>query len=563
VDANSFADIDGDDEPMEVDVAVIDTGVDPDHPDLDVFSHTNCARWRNGCSGNGDDYVGHGTHVAGTIAALDNKIGVVGVAPGARIWAVRTFNKSGSGYVSWLIKGIDWVTDHADQIEVANMSVTWRGYSQAARQAIQNSVNAGVVYFAAAGNDATDVYGTNGVYGDGDDVCPACYPEVAAVSALVDTDGELGGRGFDSSYGPDDSFASFSNFSRTAVSENPVDSPGAAIDLMCPGVDIFSTTRNGGYATYSGTSMASPHAAGLAALHIAQHGRAEYADEVYDIRQALIDNAVAQGGPEGLVEQNDPDDNPEPIGWAGDIQPGMDIAISSITTQPPSPVILGEKTVSVDVTVRNAGSVYVSESIGVDLVSDNTSPTDPSDNIEFVDQSIFGGLAPGDTATVQFTWVIDAGVPPTTKLGDHTLTASLTFSADSDDQNLDNNTHAITVEVRQEAAPNTLHIGSLTGSSANMFWAIWEAEVKFKVVNFEDAPVAQATVSGVFSDGDTLFQCTTGAGGRCSVFGYQWWLDCLTFTVEEVAHQTLDYDPSLDDDLEPNLLGTNITVCRP
>jgi subtilisin len=555
-DHNPIANINGVDERVDVDVAVIDTGVDLDHPDLYVFQSTNCARWQTGCSGNGEDYVGHGSHVAGTIGALDNGIGVVGVAPGARIWAVRTFNKSGTGYVSWLIKGIDWVTAHAEEIEVANMSVSWMGYSQAAHQAIQNSVKAGVVYFAAAGNDGTDVYGANGTYGDGDDVCPACFPEVAAVSALSDTDGAPGGEGQPSSYGADDSFASFSNYSESVVTGNPVDSPGAAIDLMCPGVDIRSTTKNGQYATYSGTSMASPHAAGLAALYIAQNERAENAQGVYDIRQALIDHAVSQTAPDGLALPNDPDDNPEPIGWAGEKALQRDIAISSITTEPSSPVVWGEP-VLVHVTVRNVGNEVVPDEIVVALFSDNAGG-DGSIDMDFGTQTV-SALSAGESKTVDFPWPWDSDINP----GVHTLTASLTSPSAFYDQNPDNDTRSSQVEVREQAAPNTLHIESLTGSSANMFWGIWKAEVKFKVVDFLGAPVNQATVSGTFSDGPTLFKCTTGVNGACSVLGYQMWLDCLTFTVSDVTHQTLDYDPYQDDDKEPNLYGTNITVCRP
>jgi len=134
-DANVNLDIDGtDDYRVDVDVAVIDTGIDWQHPDLNVVGGINCAAgnlFRVVCTGDGDDDHYHGTHVAGTIAALDNGIGVVGVAPGARLWAVKVLNSKGSGYTSWIVAGIDWVTARADQIEVANMSLGGSGYSQA------------------------------------------------------------------------------------------------------------------------------------------------------------------------------------------------------------------------------------------------------------------------------------------------------------------------------------------------------------------------------------------------------------------------------------------------
>jgi subtilisin family serine protease len=111
---------------------------------------------------------------------------------------------------------------------------------------------------AAAGNDAQDVYGNDGTFGTNDDFSPAAYPEVATISAFGDSDGQPGGRGPDTSYSADDAFASFSNYSQSVVSGHPVDSPGAAIDLLCPGVDIYSANKNGGYTTFSGTSMAGP-----------------------------------------------------------------------------------------------------------------------------------------------------------------------------------------------------------------------------------------------------------------------------------------------------------------
>ncbi|MBE0478731.1 S8 family serine peptidase, partial [Candidatus Aerophobetes bacterium] len=309
---SSIANIDG----VDVDIVIIDTGIDRNHPDLNVvagrnFTSDDPSAW--------DDGNGHGTHVAGIAAALDNDIGVVGVAPGARLWAVKVLGASGSGSLSDLIAGVDWVTQNADEIAVANMSLGLYARSRSLRTAIQNSVAAGVVYFAAAGNDSRDVYGADGVFGTRDDFIPAAYPEVAAISALADSDGEPGSLGPDTSkdYGKDDSFASFSNYSRSVAADNPVNSPGAAIDLLMPGVDIYSTYKNMGYATLSGTSMSSPHAAGLAALYIAAHGRATSAAEVYAIRQALIDMGMDQATGNRLAHpETEPDTNPENLGWA-------------------------------------------------------------------------------------------------------------------------------------------------------------------------------------------------------------------------------------------------------
>jgi subtilisin family serine protease len=306
--------------PVDVDIAIIDTGVDIDHPDLTVvggrhfYSLWGLLAFEDDLY---DDDNGHGTHCAGIAAAKDNDIGVVGVAPGARIYAVKALDSTGSGYLSDVIAGVDWVTAHASTIEVASMSLTAIANSSIFRTAIQNSVGAGVVHFVAAGNDARDVYGLDGIFGTSDDIIPAAYPEAAAISAMADSDGIPGGYGPSTEYGSDDSFAYFSNDSHSVVAGNPVTSPGKAIDLMMPGVNIESCYMNGGYAIGSGTSMASPHAAGLAALYIADCGRANNASGVYAIRQALIDSGVAQTDPEGLYLQNDFDGNKENIGWAG------------------------------------------------------------------------------------------------------------------------------------------------------------------------------------------------------------------------------------------------------
>jgi len=314
-----IANINGIDQRLDVDVAVIDTGIQPDHPDLNVaggrrfYSGYRGLNLRQFQDDQYHDNDGHGTHVAGIIGALDNHIGVVGVAPGVRLWALRVFNDDDDSYLSDVVAAIDWMIDNLDTVSVVNISLSGTGYHDALHTAIQNAVAQGIVVVAAAGNDAKDIYGADGIFGTNDDVVPAAYPEVAAISALYDTNGKPGGS---TSNLNDDSFAvSFSNFSGSVVPYNPVHSPGAAIDLMMPGVSIRSTSLNSGYATKSGTSMAAPHAAGLAALYIAVNGRATNAAGVYAIRQALIDSASAQTSPRGLSRFNDPDANPEPIGY--------------------------------------------------------------------------------------------------------------------------------------------------------------------------------------------------------------------------------------------------------
>ncbi len=242
----------------DVDIAIIDTGIDLDHADLRVaggFASYGVAEVLLlrlcGLTDTFDDGNGHGTHVSGTAAARDNSIGVVGVAPGARLWAIRVLGPAGTGCLSDVIAGVDWVTDNAATIEVANMSLGSSSSSPALCSAIANSVAAGVTYAVAAGNDGANASGTS----------PANCADVIATSAIADYDGAAGG-GAESTCtdaGADDSFATFSNF-------------GAVVDVAAPGVCIYSTYMGGGYDTLSGTSMASPHTAGAVARFIAQTG---------------------------------------------------------------------------------------------------------------------------------------------------------------------------------------------------------------------------------------------------------------------------------------------------
>lgn len=243
----------------DVNVAVIDTGIDLSHPDLqaNIVGGINCA---DGTSYN--DGNGHGTHVAGTIAAIENSVGAVGVAPQAKLWAVRVLDNNGNGSWSSVICGIDFVTSKAPlnggSIKVANMSLGGNGNSDnncgysngdPMHTAVCKARDAGVTFVVAAGNSNADA----------SLFAPAAYDDaVIAVSALADSDGNSNGTGGSTNYGPDDTFAAFSNY-------------GSIVDVGAPGVNIYSTWKQNSYNTISGTSMASPHVAGAAALYIATH----------------------------------------------------------------------------------------------------------------------------------------------------------------------------------------------------------------------------------------------------------------------------------------------------
>lgn len=242
-------------------VAVLDTGIDLTHPDLNAVAGTNCTGGPNRRTSAVSDGHGHGTHVAGTIAGGSG----IGVAPGTAVYAVKVLDDTGRGSTSQLICGIEWVTANARRlgIRVANLSLGMPGTpdpecGRASRdvlhKALCSSIAAGVVYVVAAGNDATDIAG---------DV-PSGYPDVLAVTAMADSDGAAGGRGAVTACGQrerDDTPASFSNYASRAAD--------AAHLIAAPGVCIRSSWPGGGYRSISGTSMAAPHVSGAVALCIA------------------------------------------------------------------------------------------------------------------------------------------------------------------------------------------------------------------------------------------------------------------------------------------------------
>lgn len=312
---NAKIDIDStDDFRVDVDVAVIDTGVDFEHPDLNVVGGVNCSGgspFRGRCKDGGDDDHYHGTHVAGTIGAIDNDFGVVGVAPGARLWSVKVLNSNGSGYSSWIIAGIDWVTENAVTIEVANMSLIGTGFNQAEYDAIQGAVNAGVAFAVAAGNDDDDA----------NNYSPASFDNVLTVSALADFDGEPGEYGSPTCRDDeDDTLANFSNW-------------GSAVGIAAPGVCIKSTfpLEQGEYGTISGTSMASPHTAGALALLASANnpGNATDVDNLYD--------TVINAGNFDWTDDSG-DSNQEPLLDVRDVSTFIPVLISSggSSDNPPS-----------------------------------------------------------------------------------------------------------------------------------------------------------------------------------------------------------------------------------
>ncbi|MCR4296999.1 MAG: S8 family peptidase [Elusimicrobia bacterium] len=211
-----------------VKVAIIDTGIDTSHPDLSGGvdgGYSAITKTENPADYQDDN--GHGTHVAGTVAGKRDGKGVVGVAPKARLYAVKVLDADGSGNLSDVIDGIVWAAKN--KMDVANMSLGAPVDSESMKRAVRYARGSGVVVVAAAGNSGGSVG------------FPGAYEDAIAVSAS-DSNDKLAGF---SSRGPE-------------------------VDFIAPGVDVLSAKMGGGFASYSGTSMACPHVAGLAALAVSQ-----------------------------------------------------------------------------------------------------------------------------------------------------------------------------------------------------------------------------------------------------------------------------------------------------
>jgi subtilisin family serine protease len=341
-------------------VAVIDSGIDYNHSDLND-NYKGGYDFVNDDDDPLDDY-GHGTHVAGTIAAEGNGEGVVGVAPEANLYALKVLGANGSGSFSDVIAALQWAL--VNEIQVTNNSYGSAGDPGISVQAaFDNAWAAGVLNVCSAGN-------TGNPPGRGDKVgFPARYESCIAVAAT-------------------DIYDKRASFSST----------GPDVELAAPGVGIYSTVP-GGYASYSGTSMASPHVAGTAALVIA----AGVADND-DVRQRLIDTADDLGvvGQDtlygfGLVNAYEAaGDNTPP-------EPTHDVAVASIDA--PSTVGIGD-TVAVHVTVANEGTV--TEIFTLTL-------TDVADTVTIIGEETVS-LAAAASTTITFYWNTTGS-----SLGNHTL----------------------------------------------------------------------------------------------------------------------------------------------
>lgn len=263
-------------------VYIIDTGIDGNHADLKANLGNGYAveKCKGGsCSADWHDDHGHGTHVAGTVGAIDNDIDVLGVAPEVTLHAVKVLSKSGSGTRSGVIAGVDWVAEQAvslGQAVVANMSLGGSGSKTSTcsdtgfsgsddyHRAICNARHVGVVFAVAAGNDGADAAGS----------VPAAYDDtVVTVSATMEGD----------------DWTSWSNWGDESASWTS--NVSAPVGIAAPGASILSTKLGGGTTTMSGTSMAAPHVAGGLALFLASNRQSNDGSAFLNARSALLSGA--------------------------------------------------------------------------------------------------------------------------------------------------------------------------------------------------------------------------------------------------------------------------------
>lgn len=282
---------------IDVGVAVLDSGI-ADLADLNVVQRVGFAD----AGLNGWDWHGHGSRMAAIIGAKDNDIGIVGVAPGAKLWSVQVIGPTEYYWVN-VFAGLDFIAQHTDEISVVNAS--FASYDPAPRATIQEKiqalVNAGVVFVAAVGNHSQDLGGLDEIMDTDDDTLPASLAEVMAVSGYDDvrqSEGGIWGR---------------SGRSTIPHPVSYVNSPGGAIDLTAYAIDVLTITTNGETYMTEGTSASTALVSGLVALYSATRGRAHDAAGVYAIRQAIVDAALPQTQWPTYPLTYDFDGYPEPL----------------------------------------------------------------------------------------------------------------------------------------------------------------------------------------------------------------------------------------------------------
>jgi len=537
-----------------------------------------------------NDDESHGTHVAGTIAqTTNNGIGTAGIAYNVSLMPVKVLGADGSGSVSVIADGIRWAADHG--AHVINMSFgtdTSPIFLTALQDAVQYASGKGVLLVAASGNSgsATPMY-------------PAAYPEVIAVGATLYSR----------------QLAAYSNRG------NELCAPGGTStgeDLDHDGYpdmilqNTFDPNTHAacsfGYWFFAGTSMATPHVVGLAALIKAEKPTLTAAE----IRQALrdtADNTVTSDCGYGLIdatralESVASGDKPPTVSIFRPANGSMvfgtvSVQIAASDTETPAASLSVEwsrdgttwepaaydgtsgyylaswvttsQAEDSQVTLRaratdGAGQTTEATPVTVSVNNSNQPPVARftyTCNASVCDFDASGSSDPDGTSAT-YAWTFGDGQTGSGKTVRHTFAAAGTYTVLLTVRDELGATGTASENVTIQNVTNSVHVSDLDRASRRIGLGIWEARITIRVADRAGSPVPSATVSGLFSDGPSLFQCATNTTGSCTVVGYQWMLSCLTFTVTNVSHATLKYEPALNADPDGDSNGTQITVCRP
>ncbi|MBW1939546.1 MAG: S8 family serine peptidase [Deltaproteobacteria bacterium] len=564
-----------------VKVAIIDTGIDDSHGDL-ANNYAGGYDFANG-DDDPDDDNSHGTHVAGIVAADDNSNGIIGVAPDAELFALKILDASGTGWDYDVVAALQWIADYNSVNPYSPIRITNNSYAgsdlntETVKNAFDYLASAGVLHVAAAGNSGN-------VPGRGDNVdYPGRFESVIAVAATDDRDR----RAFFSSTGPD-------------------------VELSAPGVSIESTVPGTEWSTglKSGTSMASPHVAGVAALVMATG-----MTDPDQVRNRLITTADDLGdvGKDdkygwGLVDANEavycgPVDNPPTVSITDPIdgatikgkyiviaEASDDDAVTEITLSidghTPEPMILGTNDLwsyEWDTTQHTEGNHNLiatatdsalqsteSAAISVTVNNENYPPTASFTytcsglTCEF-DAS--GASDPdGDGTITAYSWDFGDDKTGTGKTTTHLYAGSggytVTLTVTDDGGLTDSSLQTVNVE---EPSNGIIFVSDLDRSSTSQ-GSKWTAEVTIEVSDAIGA-IDGATVYGDWSDRAVgSASCTTNSSGTClvSYSGIHKKVPSVTFTIADIKSESnYSYDPSMNTDPDGDSDGTTITVEKP
>ena len=544
-----------------VKVGILDTGIDLDHPDL-AYDPSCSASFVEGETL--DDGHSHGTHVAGTVAGLDNDSGVVGVAPEVTLCIYKVFSNSGASDWSDIIAALDQAV--TDGVQITNNS-----YGDSAdpgaivKTAFDNAQAAGVLHVAASGN-----YGN--FFGTGENcIYPARWDTVIATAATTESDT----RAYYSSTCPE-------------------------VELAAPGHQIYSTMPGGGYGYKNGTSMASPHVAGTAALILAANpgwsnneARTRLqttADDLGDVGRdpwygyGLVDADEAAATPNNPPVADDQEvvtdeDTPVAITLTAS-DPDGDPLTYSVVTDPNNGTLTGT---APDLTYTPASNYNGPDSFtfmandgqvdsNIATVSITVWPVNDPPNATFIynctalscDFDASGSSDP-EEAIASYDWDFGDGNTGSGMAPSHGYAVGGTYSVavtvTDDGGASDTDVQTVTVS---EASPS-MHVGDLDGTLATANRNFWWAEVTITVHDRDENPVPEATVQGTWSGGASgSGTCLTSTDGTCAVLSPKIASaqETILFVVDSVAHATLPYQPAENHDPDGDSDGTSILVSQ-